>query len=887
MPAALLKHAKNEERLLIALEHACKEGRLWQIERCLAEEKNPERIANKPFSGHAKITPLMTVCSAQHPEDPPRKLVRVLVDKYLAEVSAVDHYGRSALMHALMASNTEAAEELLRLRGDLTQVAKMGETALSYAAMSDNTTMLEWVWVLLGRETYRLDEQDLWGFTPLCHAAQGGELQAARWLLQRGADPSLGGHKDPRSHKSGQAKWHPKHRKTPTLLAAHEGHVDILALLYRRGGRLPDDVQIAPEAQTWLQAHRWQYPTPGDDSHESVLADFKRKDLAALHSSIRHGATENFDDIFEGKNFSHPREAMNAQDSTGRNAVLIAAAHHTGQTFQVMLEQLVDRYGGNLCTIDDAGRNVTMLAAEHPAEGALIAFKQLRSRSKLFDEHEWADGEDVNGCSAVGHCFGSPDEGVNEASVLQKVRFMLTGAATDEDGQGEPALWQSLSEALQKPVDSFGRRLIDVAAERGCGEIVQWVIRVWPLSPDELAATLNQHMLDGKSVLMFSAKSGDLKVCSALVDALADVNAVDDEGRDVRDYLFSSNNQSQAALTQWWEQVSLRASRQNQTPQKVDAVEIVSDPGTNGVSQSIISKESQPCSQTFDTSPAALPSTTLQHAKTFVKQPNVQHGVNLLRRVFVGKKVAKRIDAPQTEAKATDQVPERIEAEQSFVPHKPKRKKSRSPKNSPGASPRRKSNSPDGSPRKKHHRGIHKARKPTERWECERCGHLNIGRPGQKCTFCDGDLKHGETPADDSKKAGDSEKGETKHDDFFIVEDRGVEMRFVVEAPTQSADGAFAGKTHHHCHKVLNCYRAGKLRSLVKRFHLHWSNGVVEEFGYEYKAEEATVVKTKACFIVERERKQDVFKQLDLLASRGQAKVIYVGKQELATGAAG
>jgi len=87
-------------------------------------------------------------------------------------------------------------------------------------------------------------------------------------------------------------------------------------------------------------------------------------------------------------------------------------------------------------------------------------------------------------------------------------------------------------------------------------------------------------------------------------------------------------------------------------------------------------------------------------------------------------------------------------------------------------------------------------------------------------------------------------------------------------------------------HAVVNCYRAGTLESVVKRLHLHWRNGVIEEFGHEFVDGQETAQKTKSCYMVPTEVKQDVFTRLGALCEN-KAKVVYVGQPVPATRDAG
>lgn len=68
-----------------------------------------------------------------------------------------------------------------------TRRSRNGRRALNWAAIHNRVAMVK----LLLAKGATLDAQNLTGFTPLHHAAEAGSLEAARVLLEAGADPTL------------------------------------------------------------------------------------------------------------------------------------------------------------------------------------------------------------------------------------------------------------------------------------------------------------------------------------------------------------------------------------------------------------------------------------------------------------------------------------------------------------------------------------------------------------------------------------------------------------------------------------------------------------------------------------------------------------------------
>ena len=116
-----------------------------------------------------------------------RKGAAVLLANRKLKVEARNAKDESALMMAALRGNLEAARTLIARDAD---VNKTGWTPLHYAASGSADTAQAMVRLLLEHSAY-IDAGSPNGTTPLMMAAQYGEIDVARLLLQEGADPTI------------------------------------------------------------------------------------------------------------------------------------------------------------------------------------------------------------------------------------------------------------------------------------------------------------------------------------------------------------------------------------------------------------------------------------------------------------------------------------------------------------------------------------------------------------------------------------------------------------------------------------------------------------------------------------------------------------------------
>lgn len=115
------------------------------------------------------------------------KAAAVLLASRKLDVNAPNAKGESPLMMAALRGNLQAARTLIARDAD---VNKTGWTPLHYAASSTSDKAQAMVHLLLEHSAY-IDAGSPNGSTPLMMAAEFGQIDVARLLLQEGADPTI------------------------------------------------------------------------------------------------------------------------------------------------------------------------------------------------------------------------------------------------------------------------------------------------------------------------------------------------------------------------------------------------------------------------------------------------------------------------------------------------------------------------------------------------------------------------------------------------------------------------------------------------------------------------------------------------------------------------
>jgi len=214
-------------------------------------------------------------------------LVKLLLDAH-ANPNAALRSGETPLMTAIDHGNAEAAALLLARGADVNaRESKGGQTALMWA-VADRAPAL--VTLLLERGA-DARARSMRGFTPLLFAAQQGDVDSGRLLLQAGADVNDRSRLD---------------RKTVLIVAAASGHAAFTGLLLEKGAD-PDlsddrgftalhyaalDARGADIVRTLLAHHANPNPRTTKDSREYVNAGVNLAGATPLFFAASRGHVE-------------------------------------------------------------------------------------------------------------------------------------------------------------------------------------------------------------------------------------------------------------------------------------------------------------------------------------------------------------------------------------------------------------------------------------------------------------------------------------------------------------------------------------------------------------------------------------------------------------------
>ncbi|XP_018612889.2 ankyrin repeat domain-containing protein 50 [Scleropages formosus] len=398
------------------------------------------------------------------------EMVRMLLDAG-AEVDGSDSEGRTALRAAAWAGHEDVLLTLLNKGAQVDQPDREGRTPLVAAAYMGHRDAVE---ILLDAGA-EVDRPDGDGRTALSVAAMcvpsaagGNRGDVVSLLLERGADP---GHRD-------------RDNMTPLLLAAYEGHVEVVELLLEAGADVDESTA----------AHASGAITP-------LLAAASMGHMAAVSAVLFWGA------------------AVDAIDSEGRTALSLAATRGSTDVVRALLDRGLDENhkdhlgwtplhaaacGGHkaVCAaltdsgsvarvgeLDNEGHTPLILAAQ---EGHCNAVRMLLDRRSPID-HRGYDGHSALSAAAL--------EGHTEVVEL----LMRRGADTDvRDAEGRPLLYLLVLE---------GR--LDIAA----------------LLVEKGGAPLESRDSEGRTALHVASWKGDLEAMALLLSHGADPNAQDEDGR--------------------------------------------------------------------------------------------------------------------------------------------------------------------------------------------------------------------------------------------------------------------------------------------------------------------------------------------------------------------
>jgi uncharacterized protein len=328
--------------------------------------------ANPKARNRYGVTPLSLAAGNGH-----GPLVALLL-KAGADPGATLPNGQTILMTAARAGNPEAVRLLIPGSDVNARESSYGETALMWAAAENHPAavklLLDHGAQIDGRSIELKHAQDRFGlegvmtilprgsWTPLMYAARQGSLDAARTLLEAGADPNL---TDP-------------DRTTGLVLAIINGHFDTAALMVEKGAdpNIADTAGMAAlYAAVDMNTLGEVYGRPARPSKDKLTA------LDLIRTLLDHGAKPNAQLLTPTLPRAHtPGESTLAEGST---PLMRAAKNGDAAAMRLLLDHGADpsitqkNHTTALMLAAGLGRGQGVFAKDYATEKELLAAVEL------------------------------------------------------------------------------------------------------------------------------------------------------------------------------------------------------------------------------------------------------------------------------------------------------------------------------------------------------------------------------------------------------------------------------------------------------------------------------------------------------------------------------
>ncbi|XP_056145493.1 ankyrin repeat domain-containing protein 50 [Lampris incognitus] len=440
----LLEWAKDQEPETAArmLEHADSEG--WTALRSAAWGGHSEAVRLlldagvdvEGCDGEGR-TALRAAAWGGHEE-----ILLTLLD-YGAQVDKADREGRTPLIAAAYMGHREAVEILLDHNAEVDLADGDGRTALSVAALCVPTA-----------------------------AGVKGYGEVASLLLERGADPV---HRD-------------RDGMTPLLLAAYEGHEDIVELLLEAGADV--DETASPDANT-----------PAATAVTPLLAAAAMGHISTVGRILFWGA------------------AVDAIDGEGKTALSLAAARGSVEVVRALLDRGLDENHK-----DDMGWTPLHAAA---CEGHRTVCAALTERGSTARVGEM----DIEGRTPL--ILAAQEDHCSTVRLLLDRRSPIDHRAYD----GHSALSAAILEGHAEVAELLMRRGADTDVRDAEGRPLLYLLvledhlKMAALLVEKGGVPLESRDSEGRTALHVASWQGNVEAVGLLLRHGADSNAQDKEGR--------------------------------------------------------------------------------------------------------------------------------------------------------------------------------------------------------------------------------------------------------------------------------------------------------------------------------------------------------------------